>query len=403
MKKGSVMICFFLACAFLSLAGVSAQTYKVSSVLLKVSIEEGSSLTRTISISRGMDGEVKVDIPISPDEEEFYLEVQHLQGVRLSEDAFLLAPGDSKDVEVSFDSTGLNPGVYVGTIKIIGGKEVNYLPIIFEIESADVFFDVNLNIPPQYTLIEPGGKVVAQLKIFDLISGGVNDGLGASTINLEFLIYNLEGGVVHSESESVVVEERSQITKTIALPETLKEGSYVVASIARYRNSVGVSTSLIGVEKAEVSFSPFDFQFSFIYIFVLILLMFIVFLFVYIVRKRDSVFMEMKRYHADELRRQKDLLLAQEKMMLSKTKTNPKEIKREVRQKISSLKKKQKAQIKTLQHLRKNNNMQDMKRKIAEWKKQGYNTLGLEFRLKGLSVKEMQNILEKWKGGQPKV
>ena len=38
-----------------------------------------------------------------------------------------------------------------------------------------------------------------------------------------------------------------------------------------------------------------------------------------------------------------------------------------------------------------------MKKKLEEWKKKGYNTMALEYKLKDLSVNEMNNLLDKWK------
>ena len=38
-----------------------------------------------------------------------------------------------------------------------------------------------------------------------------------------------------------------------------------------------------------------------------------------------------------------------------------------------------------------------MKKKLKEWKRKGYNVATLEYKLGGLSTKEMKGIMKKWK------
>ena len=56
-----------------------------------------------------------------------------------------------------------------------------------------------------------------------------------------------------------------------------------------------------------------------------------------------------------------------------------------------------KQRIKQFRNLKKSGDINQMKRKIEEWKKQGYNTLALDYKMKDLGKEDMQNILKKWK------
>ena len=52
---------------------------------------------------------------------------------------------------------------------------------------------------------------------------------------------------------------------------------------------------------------------------------------------------------------------------------------------------------KKIEQLRKDGKVNDMKRQIQDWKKKGYSTLPLEYKVKGLSGGEMKKILSDWK------
>jgi hypothetical protein len=78
-------------------------------------------------------------------------------------------------MEVIFDASKLEPGIYVGSIRVSSAKETTYIPIILEVDSEDVFFKGTLDIPPQYNKIAAGDKLLAQFKVFDLTSGGTSN------------------------------------------------------------------------------------------------------------------------------------------------------------------------------------------------------------------------------------
>ena len=49
-------------------------------------------------------------------------------------------------------------GIYVGNIAISDGREKQDIPVVLEVETEDVFFDINLEIPPNYKEIKKGEK-----------------------------------------------------------------------------------------------------------------------------------------------------------------------------------------------------------------------------------------------------
>lgn len=372
------------------LTGDATKGFDLNSLLIKVNVKEGDSVTKVLSINRGSGQQI-------------FLNSVNLQGISLSENSFVLEQDKTKNIEVKFDSSGLKPGIYVGSIKISDEKETFYLPVIFEIETQDLFYDANLDIPPQYSQIVPGDKLVAQMKFFDLTSGGTQTGLGANNIKVEYYVYGIDGSVISSESEGLIVDKQTQVTKTVVFPQNVKEGNYVFAVVIRYGSSVGVASYMFSVVTSKAGSSLFDssgVDIKFISILAVIVLLFFgaMFFFIYLVKDRDKLILELRGYNTGELKRQKQILAEQARVLVKKKEVHPVVIKQQIEKKIKELKVKQEKRVEHIKHLKKSGNVEGMKKMITAWKKEGYNTLPMEYKLKGLSSGEMKSILNKWKG-----
>tara|TARA_Y100000034_G_scaffold128946_1_gene184485 strand:- start:2898 stop:4079 length:1182 start_codon:yes stop_codon:yes gene_type:complete len=388
MKRGVIGI-FFVFLILVSLPGVLAE--ETVSLPLKVPAQEGEIVNRGITVSSDEGGELN-------------LEVVGVEGVTLSEQSLVLPAGESKEISIKLDSKVAGKGVHVGNVKITSDADVQIVPVIFEVESRsdNLFFDVLLDIPPQYTDVEPGERFISQVKIFDLTSGGTGDGLGATNVDLEYYIYSIDGSLENTEAESTVVNRQTQLTKSFNLPVAMKEGKYVFVTIAKYRGSFGSSTHVFDVSKGglDLNLKGFGDLFKGSGLIILIFAAFflvVIGLFVYLIKDRDKMFVEMRKYNSQEMKMQKQFLMAQQKLLMGKQPARAREIGREVKEKIVKLKEKQKGRVKVLKKLKKAGNLKQMKAKVAEWKSKGYNVLPLEYKLKGLSVKEMKGLLSKWK------
>ncbi len=362
--------------------------FKTSNVLLKVSLKQGDSTSRTITISSDKAGQLG-------------LEILYVPGVTLDRESFVLDVNEDIKISVNFNSANLEPGVYVGGIKVSEKDEESVVPIIFEVESRNVIVDVNLDIPPQYTSVQAGDRMLAQLKIFDLVSGGTTTGLGTVKADMEYVLYSLDGTVLSTETESVVVDQQTRVTKTLSLPEDVQPGDYVFASIAKYQGSVGTSSQLFTITGKSFNILG-SITGSGIGVFIIIggaVLFFfvgIIFFFVFMIKDRDKLFVELRKYNASELRKQREFLLEEERILKSKG-HSPRDIEREARVNVKKLKKKQKERVREFRKLHKAKNHKEMLRELNRWKREGYNTFGLEYKLEGLSVKEMKSLMKKWK------
>lgn len=365
-----------------------ATSFDVGSLLLKVSLTQGKVASKSVTIT-------------SQEEGTFELTAVGIKGVSIRESSFSLQPGKTKTIEVIFDATNLEPGVYVGSIKVVSAHETSTIPVILEVDSEDVFFKGTLDVPPQYNKISPGDKLLAQFKIFDLTSGGTSDGLGTSHVDVEYLIYTVDGNVIVSDSEDIIVDRQAQLTKTFSFPKDVKKGDYILAAIIKYKNSVSVSTNTFSIEETSMA-AGLDFGSSSATLFIIAGAIFafflvIVGLFVYFVHDRDKMLIELRNYHQEELKRMQGFLVAQERIISHKHTAGVPAAHAEIKQKLEHLRRTHIAQEKHLAHLKSNGDLNEMRRKLQEWRSQGYNTLALEYKLKGLSNEDMSSLLAYWK------
>lgn len=391
MKKEAILV---LLIVLASLTFVSAEHLEISSSSLKTSLKINNQETKSLSIASEEGGE-------------FSLEISDLPGIVLSGEHFVLGANEKRKVEVNFDSTGVTPGIYVGNIKIRSTKETLVIPVIFEVESANVFFDANLDIPPVYTEISQGEKVVSQVKVFDLTSGGTQEGVGAVSVDLEYKVFDLDGKVLSLEAESLVIDGQTQITKTIGFPENVATGNYVLGVVVDYKSSIGASSQSFAIIESTggggsgggLNFS--DYNMLIIIIIGAVLFLVIVFLFVYLLRDRDKILVELRRYNAQEMRNVRKIL-EEQRMILSKGKKikgmkKELDVREEIERKLGKLKEKQKVRVKEIKRLEKSGEVEQMKRKLREWKSKGYNTLPMEYKIGGLSNAQMRSVMHKWK------
>ena len=97
------------------------------------------------------------------------------------------------------------------------------------------------------------------------------------------------------------------------------------------------------------------------------------------------------------MKKEKAVLNKEEKVEKEKGPILYKAFKKKVKKKILGLKIKQKSRVKEFKKLKKAKNTKGMLSKLNEWKNQGYHTYGLEYKIKGLSKKDMKGQLGKWK------
>jgi len=396
-RKRRVFIFVFIALLVVAVSFTQARSFEVSSGLFKVSLNEDSSAIRTFTISSEEGGQ-------------FNVQLSQINGISLSENEFVLEKGGSKEVNLDFSSYGVSPGVYAGNVKISSSGQEVAIPIVFEVESKDLLFDSNLDIPTQYQKILPSGKIVAQIKVYDLTSSLTSEGLGNPKVDVDYKVYSVETGNEISmdsmDSESIVVNKMTQMTKTVSFSQGIKEGNYVFSVIVKYKGTVGVSSYLFEVSKdvsspgagGDDSGSSLA-GWAFISILILIFFLFLamVFLFIYLLKDRDKLVADMRKYNNLELKRQKALLLEQARLIRKNKLASAERVRKDIGERIKRLKKEHSCRIKELNKLKDKGKVKEMTKRISRWKSEGYNVAPLQYKMDSLSKREMNNIMSKWK------
>jgi len=362
--KLRVIFCFlalFLFVNTISVVSAEKSSFEVGSVLIKVAVHRGEIVDKKITVTANEAGQFTL--------------TSGAQGVLLEESEFILAAGDSKTINVKFDSSKLSEGVYVGEINIRSLKEVYSVPVIFEVESVDVIVDGNLDVSPQYSEIFPGEKLVVQLNLFDLTW---DDYLPTSSknVNVDYKVYSLDGQVISSDSEGMAVEKSEQTTKTVTFDESTKLGVYVFAVTMKSGSSVGATSYLFNVrgKKATDYFGSITRGDLVLIIAMVVILLFfsgLIFLFIYILRDRNKLITELRRHHNAVFEKQRRILNSQASEAKEKGIINFAQIKQGIRDLLDNLKKKNSERLAEMKKLGQLGDFQQMERKLQEWKKEG--------------------------------
>lgn len=385
---------FVLVISFVSAAG----NLEIGSLLLKVSMsKDDSKITKDITLTSAKGGV-------------FNIKTQNLPNVNVSESTIKLNAGDSKSVSVIFDGISFDEGVYVGNVIFEGPGEMVALPVILEVESADLFFDANVEIPVNYNEVPSGSKLVANVKIFDLVSGKTQEGLGSSPLVIEYKIFSTDGNILSSETESIVVNGQANLAKTFSFPEGTSEGNYVLGVVIRYKSSIATSTNMFRIVTPGSSslsfFRSIDPTLLVVLIVIVIFFAGLMFAFFYLIKDRDKLFGELRRYNELEMTKQQQLLNIQKQIIQQKLENSDvkdkekvkKKVQKEIVHKVEALKVRQKNREKVLTKMKKEGASDDkINNQLNRWKKEGYNTMLLESKLGVLSTADMKKLVTKWK------
>lgn len=235
--------------AYLIQSAKQQPDFDVDQILLKVLIRSHESLEKQVRVMNIGDDPAGVDIV------EFGME----DIAKIDSSSFVLKPGQTKVVGINFSSfapeqkTEQQPGIYVGKLVVKSEKASKEIPMVVEIETKNVLFDMNLNPVAIERRVMQGSDVTIEVKIYNLQS------IESSSVDVDYFVKDISGNTILTESETVVVTTQASFFKTISIPRNLKPGPYVFASRTRFGGSIGTASyffEVIGPE-AESSFVQF--------------------------------------------------------------------------------------------------------------------------------------------------
>ncbi len=232
--------------------GSSADTKKksydfsVDQILIKVSSKVGETYKQAFKISNPND--ISMTFEVSDNLNDFLF---------ISESNFEIPAKSERIIYFTFVATSeTEPDVYTGKVLVKSQYSSKEIPVIYEVNSKRVLFDVSVNIPAKYRNLNRGDDLFFQVNLLNLGE------IGKVDVLLEYAIKDLEDKLIMKSSDSVAVETRASFSKEIVLPINIKDGDYVIFVVAKYGDSVSTSSNLFSVGKKD--FPAVWFWFSFV-------------------------------------------------------------------------------------------------------------------------------------------
>jgi hypothetical protein len=204
---------------------------QIDKEIIKVKIKPEQEFNVSFTIKNNFSGSL-----------DFNLETNLKDLLKFSEEKFSINSKNSKEIVLIFKASNkTNLGVYSGKITIKTSIQTLEIPVILEVESQKVLFDISLDIPSEYKEIIPGNDLLLQVTIFNIGS------LENVETSVNYLIKDLEGEVISSQEEKITVKDQLTFSKRINIPGTVKLGTYVAAIQVSYDNTLGTSSDIFRV------------------------------------------------------------------------------------------------------------------------------------------------------------
>jgi len=252
---------------------LARKSFKTSLGSIKTKLKAEKSTVEQLTIKNT--GDAKLD---------FSLSVEALEGfVLITKDSFSLNANEETVIDLRVFA-GKEPGLYTGSILIQANGLKRKIPIILEIITEKVLFDVKLDLPPKYREILQGENLKAQISLFSMATAKKVD------VILYYLIKDFKNNLIAEESETFAVENQASFTKTFHT-EDLVPGSYVVAIEARYADSFALSSDTFKVVEKILPIPTTEKLFTILLAFVVALVI------IYFLLKMRKIEMKKQRKH----------------------------------------------------------------------------------------------------------
>jgi len=241
---------------------------------VKISMKLDETKTDYIIIKNKEDKKIKLTLTLNPEINFVFIESG------LNKYSFDIDALESRSAEIrvrAHGEDGVKEGVYVSKLIIEGGNFKKILPVVIEVESkGPTLFDVEVAIPDEYSIIEPGERVMAKILLLNLgVTGTIN-------ANIDYEVLDFDGNVILKDSEVQGVETKFQKIKELIIPRDTKLGKYVLSIKVTYyegeKERVATATHFFEVGKRGVQF-PFNIKLN-LYTVVIIILVILLIMFV---------------------------------------------------------------------------------------------------------------------------
>ena len=188
----------------------------------------------------------------------------------------------------------------------------------------------------------------------------------------------------------------------VQIPEDISLGNYAFIASTEYADSFSTSSYLFNVSKQEKKILS-GFEMDYFVILVLVFLFGILILIAYMVYDRNKMFLELRRQHTAELRYLSTRIGKTERVSLSRVRTAPerkkviREFKEIKKRAIRKVKERQKRQTTIFRKLKRQKKKGEMQRRLAQWKKEGFNVDELLIKTAEPTKKAREKMIGKWR------
>jgi len=104
---------------------------------------------------------------------------------------------------------------------------------------------VDVEIPPRYKEVLPGGEILVQLSLYNLERTGRVD------VVVEYGIEDMQGNEIISEDTTLAFEFQTSIVRRLDVPFDIMPDNYILFARARYDGVVGTGSGLFRVVAKE--------------------------------------------------------------------------------------------------------------------------------------------------------
>jgi len=120
-----------------------------------------------------------------------------------------------------------------------------FVAVMLTLSPKKELFDVDVEIPPRYKEVSPGGEILVQLLLYNLERTGRVD------VVVEYGIEDMQGNEIISEDTTLAFEFQTSVVRRLDVPFDIRPGDYVLFARARYNGVVGAGSSLFRVIAKE--------------------------------------------------------------------------------------------------------------------------------------------------------
>lgn len=203
--------------------------------LIRVVIKQGESQGKTVRIINTGDTTLEINVELG-DLKRF---------IAIDTQLFSLEVGKSKIINLDlFAGENEIPGVYTGRIAVQGNGITKMITIVIEVKERKPLFNITTEVIEKK--LRPNDEVWANIRIINM--GDLED----INVLLYYAIKTFGGDILLSKEESLTIDKKLDIKRSLKIPQTIHKGEYLFYSKVSYEDIFAESADTFEVTSEEV-------------------------------------------------------------------------------------------------------------------------------------------------------